>query len=90
MKKIVLSLIACGALMSATAMDTLTSPDGQIILTFDLTPAGQPQYSVTYKDKQVILPSTLGFEIKDETPLTTGFKQGKPLFSSADETWAPV
>ncbi len=90
MKKIVLSLIACAATFPAFAAETLTSPDGSIKLTFDLTKTGQPEYSVDYHGKSVVLPSTLGFEIKDEAPLTSGFKQGKTVFTSVDEKWAPV
>lgn len=90
MKKIVLSLIACAATFPAFAAETLTSPDGSIKLTFDLTKTGQPEYSVDYHGKAVVLPSTLGFEIKDEAPLTSGFKQGKTVFTSVDEKWAPV
>lgn len=90
MKKIVLSLIACAATFPAFAAETLTSPDGSIKLTFDLTKTGQPEYSVDYHGKAIVLPSTLGFEIKDEAPLTSGFKQGKTVFTSVDEKWAPV
>lgn len=77
MKKIVLSLIAFAAFGSAAAIETLTSPDGQIKLTFDLTPEGAPEYSVTYKGKAIVKPSTLGFTLKDDAPLVDRFKQGK-------------
>lgn len=90
MKKIVLSLIAFAAFGSAAAIETLTSPDGQIKLTFDLTPEGAPEYSVTYKGKAIVKPSTLGFMLKDDAPLVDRFKQGKVTYSSTDETWVPV
>ena len=44
----------------------LTSPDGNFIMNFSLNQEGAPVYELTYKNKTVIKPSTLGLELKKE------------------------
>ena len=44
----------------------LTSPDGNFIMNFSLNHEGAPVYELTYKNKAVIKPSTLGLELKKE------------------------
>jgi len=44
----------------------LTSPDKKLLLKFSVQEGGVPTYSLTYKGKDVIKPSTLGLELKDE------------------------
>ena len=44
----------------------LTSPDGNFIMNFSLNQDGAPVYDLTYKNKAVIKPSTLGLELKKE------------------------
>ena len=44
----------------------LTSPDGNFVMNFSLSPEGAPVYELSYKDKPVIKPSTLGLELKKE------------------------
>ena len=48
----------------AAGVEKLQSPDGKLELTFNLTEAGTPQYSLTYEGQDVILPSDLGFEFR--------------------------
>ena len=65
---------------------TVTSPNGNIIVTFSLTGNGRPTYEMTYKGKVVVKPSFLGLELaKDkhaseglhETDLMDGFENSK-------------
>ena len=42
------------------AAQTVTSPDGNIAVTFSLTDGGRPTYEMTYKGKAVVNPSHLG------------------------------
>ena len=49
-----------------------------------------PVYSVDYKGKAVILPSTLGLELADGPDLMGGFTLAGVTTSSFDETWHPV
>ena len=65
------------------------SPNGNVVLHADVVD-GKPTYSVDYKNKKVIIPSTLGLELKDAENLTDGFKVKGWEESSFDETWTPV
>ena len=46
----------------------LTSPDGNLVMDFSLNQKGAPVYELTFKNKPVIKPSTLGLELKREDP----------------------
>ncbi|GHB26824.1 glycoside hydrolase family 97 protein [Mongoliitalea lutea] len=65
------------------------SPDGNIVLNFSVE-NGQAIYSLTFKNKDVIKPSSLGFEIKNQEPLAGNFTLVSSQTSSFDETWIPV
>ena len=47
-----------------TDVQTLTSPSGNMEMTFQLTAEGTPQYALDYEGQKVILPSDLGFELR--------------------------
>ncbi len=70
--------------------ETLSSPSGNIRLTFDLAKGGQPAYSVVFDDEEIIKPSTLGFELLDGSRIAEGFKIDKVERTSADSYWTPV
>ena len=57
----------------ANAQQKLTSPDGNLVLTFQVNKEGAPTYDLTYKGKVVIKPSTLGLELKKEDNTRTDF-----------------
>ena len=88
------------ALIPALASaQTVSSPNGNVSLTFSLTEGGRPTYEMTYKGKNVVNPSHLGLELaKDkhaskgmqETDLMDGFEETNHKTSSFDETWTPV
>lgn len=78
---------------------TVTSPSGNVKLSFSLSETGQPTYEMTYKGKAVIKPSHLGLELakdkhaskgEQETDLMDGFKVTNTQTSTFDETWKPV
>ncbi len=50
----------------ANAQQKLSSPDGNLEMTFTLDGQGTPTYELTYKQKEVIKPSKLGLELKKE------------------------
>ena len=88
-----ITIAAAFVLCALPAMaETLTSPDGQLTLDFSLTEKGQPQYALTYKGKQVVKPSRMGFTIKDKknTDLATGFEVESVVNDTVNTTWAPV
>jgi len=70
---------------AADAEKTVASPDGKISLVFDVTD-GAPTYSANFEKRPVILPSALGFELKDGE-MKSGFKLMSAKTSSKDETW---
>jgi alpha-glucosidase len=56
----------CLAALTAAAQERLTSPDGRLTMTFRLDEQGAPVYELTRGTQAVILPSTLGLELKKE------------------------
>ena len=72
------------------AAEELKSPDGSFTLTFMLQAGGVPGYSLTYKDRRVMKPSTLGLELKNDASLMSGFSVTDAKTSDFDETWQPV
>ena len=91
MKRIFLILAAAlVALATPAAAQTITSPNGQLSLTFSLTDSGVPTYAVDYKGAAVILPSQLGLKLNGVADLLDGFTAGEAVKSTFDETWEPV
>lgn len=75
---------------------TVQSPNKNIELNFWLNGKGAPMYSITYKGKEVILPSAMGFQLKQtmsNEPLPS-LKDNLAIVSSdqnnADTKWKPV
>ena len=68
-KKSILALFvaafSCNASQSTFAAENIASPDGNVIVNFDLK-NGAPVYSVDYKGKPIILESRLGLELDSE------------------------
>jgi alpha-glucosidase len=56
----------CLATLALNAQEKLTSPDGRLTMTFHLNEKGAPVYELTRGSQAVILPSTLGLELKKE------------------------
>lgn len=87
-------ILTAAALLSASASlgatEVLTSPDGRLQLSFDLTSDGTPTYKMDYNNKPVIATSRLGLELKNQKSLLDGFKMERVSRSSFDETWQPV
>ena len=68
---------------------TTQSPSKQITLAFSLD-AGKPSYTVSYKNKPVILKSYLGLKLKANRDLDANFKIDSIAHNSVNETWQPV
>ena len=97
MRKVKMLLAALLMPLAALAQ-TVTSPDGNVVLNFSLD-NGRPTYRLDYKGKAVVKPSHLGLELAkdkhaskglEETDLMDGFTIVKTDTSSFDETWKPV
>ena len=97
-KKITASLIAliCVVTLNAQKKSDLYSPDKNLHVSFWLDAAGTPMYELSYKNKPVILPSALGFEIKENfgSQLLPSLKDNLAEIStdtkSVNTTWKPV
>ncbi len=83
---------------AATMSASTTSPDGNLCLTFSID-GTRPQYALTYKGRDVVLPSHLGLELArdkhaskgmQETDLMDGFAVLHVDTCSFAETWEPV
>ena len=76
MKKLTFKL-ACfflSLLVSSVAMaESITSPNGLLKLNVSVNEKGEPVYELSYKGKEVIKPSKLGLELKDDPGLMDGF-----------------
>ena len=70
--------------------ESITSPDGQLKLNFSVNMQGEPVYELSYKGKEVIKPSKLGLELKNDPGLMKGFTLADIKTSAFDETWEPV
>jgi glucan 1,4-alpha-glucosidase len=69
----------------------LKSPDGNLTMKFSLLQDGTPTYTLHYKSKEVIKPSKLGLELKDDKrSLLNGFSLAGTTSGNLDETWSPV
>jgi hypothetical protein len=72
------------------------SPSKNIQLNFWLSNTGAPMYSVAYKNKPVILPSSMGFELKQTLnnlvlpPLKDSLVITSSAETSSDTKWKPV
>jgi len=89
-KSILFSLLLLVSFCITPHSETLFSPNKNFYLEFQLTQAGEPEYSLFYKEKSVILPSKMGFELKNIPSFLNGFQIQKVETNNFDETWEPV
>lgn len=69
---------------------TIQSPSKELTLDFKLAEKGSPSYSLSYKNKPVVLKSLLGIYLKGETDLATNFKIDSVRTMTFNESWKPV
>jgi glucan 1,4-alpha-glucosidase len=87
MKKLIFIILLSA--VSAFAQN-LSSPNGNLSLSFKITNSGEAVYQLSYKGKTVVKESRLGFEIKDPPALTNGFTILDKKTDAKNETWNPV
>eukprot|EP01133_Synstelium_polycarpum_P013457 gene13457-15859_t len=90
MRKLLLLLLSVATYGFQSTAQQISSPDQQLHMKFELSAKGVPTYQLTYKQKQVIKPSTLGIQTKDVPSLMDGFTVSKTEQSTFDESWDPV
>ncbi len=77
-------------LFNLMAAQSVKSPSGGILADFKVDGFGKPYYTVSYKNKPVIIKSHMGFELKDRPALDSGFRIIRTETSSVNESWKPV
>ncbi|MDT0649911.1 glycoside hydrolase family 97 protein [Autumnicola edwardsiae] len=89
MKKII--LVACTLFsIGAANSQSLNSPNGELEMQFSLNESGAPIYSLSYAEKSIIEPSSLGLDLKNQEDLLENFTVAGIEETSYDETWEPV
>ena len=86
---LILTLAMAAAATSAMAADVLKSPDGNVVVTFDMLRGGIPAYEMTYRGQPVIKPSNLGLVFKNFSA-TGDFRITGLDRSETRGNWAPV
>lgn len=78
-------------MMSAWGLqaEDLKSPNGRLLMHFEVDGMGCPVYTLSYKGKPVIKRSRLGLEAEGFS-LREGFQLQKAETATFDETWKPV
>lgn len=66
MRKILVILLAVATAVTVSAKEVLTSPNGNLTLTFEIGDNGNPIYSLDFKGQAVVLPSGMGFELRGQ------------------------
>ena len=80
----------------AQTKTTVISPNNNIRLEFWLGQQGEPYYAVFYKQRKVVLPSNLGFEIRERfqdkkvTFLQNNFERLSAVPFTYNGSWKPV
>lgn len=90
MKGLKLSIVLLSLVFSSCSKEkitTITSPDKNVKVEFNLSENGTPNYKVTYKDADVIKTSTLGFDLKDQPSLGSNFELLNTTLDSFGEVW---
>ena len=79
-----LAVISCTSEVSNSIVDSINSPDGKFLLNFYISEQGEPLYSLSFKDQEVILASKLGLDIKHQGGVNDIriFEEGGKLNSS--------
>ena len=106
MKHILTLLLMVMALVANARTETLTSPDGNLVLSFSLDEKGAPRYALTYSGQEIIRNSALGYVLRGDASaknpetymrvtygtvdMGSGFAIADVQRSHFDETWEPV
>ena len=87
-------LIFTSSLVLATFINaqtyTLVSPDGNQKVNFTVDKEGKPSYKVTYKGKEIVANSRMGFDFIGNAPLVQDFKVEGTEKTAFDDNWKPV
>jgi len=65
----------------------ITSPNGKIKITFNLSKTGEPIYNVFFGNEQIVKNSKMGFEFKNQLPLKKDFQIISIDKETIDDKW---
>lgn len=82
-----LLLINACQMQPGQTISSVSSPDGQIVVTTGFAGDGQLQYWVDYKGERVIDTSNLGFSFRDQPPLGAGLSVVGEITKTTNEEW---
>ena len=80
---------SCSSVTEMEQIHTMTSPDGKLEMTLYMDGQGTPFYALEYQERDVILPSSLGFELSCGS-FRNGFEVHRIDTLTFDEVWEPV
>ena len=80
---------SCSSVTEMEQIHTMTSPDGRLQMTLYMDGQGTPFYALEYQERDVILPSSLGFELSCGS-FRDGFEVHRIDTLTFDEVWEPV
>ena len=87
-------LAGLGNIHTTQASHVLKSPDGNVVVEFDLKDTDDqqscPTYTIKHYDQVIIADSHLGLELKDAAPLQAGFEIVELSGTRHDSTYSPV
>ena len=66
------------------------SPNKQLNVAFSVSENGVPMYQIQYKQKPVILESSMGFDLAEQDDLMEDFMVLDVIFDTKDEVWSTV
>lgn len=90
MKKLIMLFMISWVSSVAVAQNpaaSITSPGNTLAVDFYLSPNGEPGYKVFYKGKDLVSDSRLGFELKNQPALASGFALVSAKTTRVDDTW---
>lgn len=90
MKKLIVFLVGILGISVSALAQVLTSPDGNLVMDFHLSDGDVPVYSLTYKGKEVIKESRMGFQIRPSYEFDRNFRIVETREGASDTTWEPV
>jgi len=83
-------LMLCFFLTGISNAQNVQSPSKKIRVDFKLDADGAPLYTISYKNKPVVLESKLGIKLKEGGNLVSGFTIDSVKNDAFNESWKPV
>jgi hypothetical protein len=92
MKSIIKVLIICFSIILVSCENevvekSVSSPNSELNVEFNLNESGQPLYEVSFNGKIVVNPSLLGFDVKNQEGLSKNFTIVNTTSKSFNEIW---